>query len=123
MGNRVRLITLAGVLVAWQSGFAADEPSRPKEVRDLIDSTLAAPPELAADMLLHIGDYITDPVWKRELIERAWELAPGATWPSEIGVGAVGAHSDTDAWSLSDALSDGVSKAGIQSARSPLWPG
>jgi hypothetical protein len=93
-----------------------DAPASPKQaVRDLADQALAAPPELAADVLLKLieRDHITDAKWKRNLLETAWSLAAKATYESEIQP-AVAVFSDDDPGSLSAALATGLSTAGLQ---------
>src|SRR5438034_4594893 len=106
------------VFTALASLFASAQvgpvPSSERAVRDLADSALLAPPELAADVLLKLIErgYIADPKWKRELLETAWSLAPRATYPFEIEP-AVAVTTDSDPGSLSAALATGLSTAGI----------
>ena len=57
--------------------------------------------------------YITDPKWKREVLETAWSLAPRAAYPFEIAP-AVAVATDSDPGSLLAAFAAGLSTAGIQ---------
>ena len=108
----VALAALASLLASPQVGGPV--PSE-RAIRDLADSALLAPPELAADVLLKLigRGHIVDPKWKREALETAWTLAPRAAYPFEIEP-AVPAATDSDPASLSAALAVGLSTAGIQ---------
>jgi hypothetical protein len=115
------MITLAVfILLGFPSAPAAPHaPMQPTDrtIRDLVDLALLAPPELAADVLLKLIEhgYITDAKWKRELLDTAWNLAPRATYTSEVAPAVdSAAASDTDSGSLSAALATGLSTAGLQ---------
>src|SRR5262245_9296094 len=84
-------------------------------IRDLVDSALAAPPELAADILLKLVERgnITDSKLKHEVLNTAWNLAPLATYPFEIEP-ATETSSETESASLSTALNIGLSTAALQ---------
>jgi hypothetical protein len=113
---RVAASWIVVALFAAASSFAHPQggPAE-RAVRDLADSALLAPPELAADVLLKLIErgHILDSEWTREVIERAWSLAPRATYPFEIRH-AVPIKTDSDTGSLSAALVTGLSTAGIQ---------
>ncbi len=88
---------LSAALAAWATvaALAQDKkPARPHEILDLIGYAQAAPPEFAADALIRIAesDKVADPAWKRELLEQALALAPGAQYkvkrPNASGGGA-----------------------------------
>jgi len=52
-----KLLTLFSLVAWWAAGQSTDVDRRaklPREIRDLIDQTPAAPPELAADILLRL---------------------------------------------------------------------
>jgi len=84
-------------------------------IPDLVDSALATPPELAADILLKLVERgnIADSKWKHEVLNTAWNLAPLATYPFEIEP-AIETSSETESASLSTALNIGLSTAALQ---------
>ncbi len=122
MAHCSKMISLAlFILMALASSPAASrapgQMSSDRNIRDLVDLALVAPPELAADVLLKLLEhgYITDEKWKRELLDTAWSLAPRATYTFEMAPALdSAAASDTDSGSLSAALATGLSTAGLQ---------
>jgi hypothetical protein len=52
-------------------------PRRPFEIENLVNETRALPPEFALDALLRIAasKQVSDPQWKREILEEAFRLA------------------------------------------------
>jgi hypothetical protein len=89
--------------------------SSEQTIRDIVDSALVAPPELAADILLKLIErgHISDSKWKREVLDIAWNLAPLATYPFEIEP-ALETSSESEAASLSTAVNTGLSTAALQ---------
>src|ERR1700691_5645840 len=75
---------LAAVAIAVLTPASAQDkkPVRPPTLLDLVSYAQAAPPEFAADALIRIADSdkISDNAWKRELLEQALSLAPGAQY-------------------------------------------
>ena len=59
------------------------QEQRPKEVLGLVDQARALPPEFSADTLLRIAGspLVTEPAWKRELIEEAFRTGSHAQLP------------------------------------------
>ena len=90
---------LAGAAIAGVASLWGQEkkPVRPPAILDLIGYAQAAPPEFAADALIRIAesDKITDNAWKRELLEQALLIAPGAQYktkrPNAAGGGGANA--------------------------------
>ena len=71
----------------------------PREIRDLIDQTPAAPPELGADILLRLVEAgkIPDKKIKAEVLEQAFVLAGSARFPMRlIGATRHGSATDSD---------------------------
>src|SRR5690349_6482811 len=107
---------LLGVFIA---SLAPTQNFRPvpgeQPIREIVDSALAAPPELAADILLKLVErgHITDSKWKHEVLATAWNLAPQATYPFEIEP-ALEVSSESESASLATALNIGLSTAGLQ---------
>lgn len=62
---------------------ADTRPPRPAEIEALIEMARALPADYAADALLRLAgsNRVSDPAWKRELLEEAFRLAPGAQHP------------------------------------------
>ena len=62
---------------------AEEPPERPLELVLFLNDVRSAPPEFAADLLLRAAESnkLADPVWKRELIEDAFRLAPTVQQP------------------------------------------
>jgi hypothetical protein len=108
----VAFTAITSILASTQVG---PPTTSERAIRDLADSALLAPPELAADALLKLIErgHIVDPKWKREVLETAWSLAPRAAYPFQIEP-AVAAAEDSDPGSLSTALGTGLSTAAIQ---------
>ena len=95
---------------------ARDKPRDP--VRDLADFAMAAPPELAADLLIKIATSpkATDKALKIEWLERAFALAPGAHFKlrRSPGLGRA-AVNDTDAGAMVAATDAEIDTLSLQS--------
>src|SRR5262245_6307951 len=72
----MRTAFAAGValLIVVAAVKADDVPKRDPEVEALVDWARTLPPEFAIDLLLRFANSpkVTDPTWKRELVEDAW---------------------------------------------------
>jgi hypothetical protein len=94
------LLTLFS-LTAWLAAAQTDDADRraklPREIRELIDQIAAAPPELAADILLRLVEAgkIPDKKIKAEVLEQAFVLAGSARFPTRM-IGATVEGHDTD---------------------------
>src|ERR1700722_15665123 len=77
--------------------LAPGETKLPREIQDLVDQSAAAPPELAADILLRLVEAgkIPDKKIKAELLEQAFVLAGSARFPMRM-IGATVESGDTD---------------------------
>src|SRR5579862_737245 len=66
------------------------QAQRPKEVLGLVDQARALPPEFSADTLLRIAGspLVTEPAWKRELIEEAFRTGSHAQLPFRRRMGS-----------------------------------
>jgi hypothetical protein len=107
-----KLLTLFSLFTWWAAGQTTDADQRaklPREIRDLIDQTPAAPPELAADILLRLVEAgkISDKNTKAEVLEQAFVLAGSARFPMPLGPGT-SATTDSDAGVRSVALEHGL---------------
>ena len=78
----MRALVLAAVIVLTAT-VAAEQPSRDPEIESLAFRTFSLSPELAADVLLRLAasPRVTDPSWKRELVDAAWERSFSAREP------------------------------------------
>src|SRR5260370_14592361 len=81
----------AGVLAAFGQVQPVPAPSqaarkRPAEIRSLVERVPLAPPELGAEILLHLieANAITDRDWEIELLDDAFQLARKAKYPLPI---------------------------------------
>jgi hypothetical protein len=95
---------------------ARDKPRDP--VRDLADFAMAAPPELAADLLIKISTSpkATDKALKIEWLERAFALAPGAHFKLRRSPGfGRAAFNDTDAGAMVAATDAEIDTLSLQS--------
>jgi hypothetical protein len=113
---RIAQVWIVVAFFTVTSSYARQVDPAARAIRDLVDSALVAPPELAADILLKLVERgkIVRPEWKRQVLETAWNLAPRAIYPLEIRA-AVSITTDSDTGSLSAALRTGLSTAGLQS--------
>jgi hypothetical protein len=68
------------LVVSLMAGLASGETKLPREIQDLIDQSAAAPPELAADILLRLVEAgkIPDKKIRAEALEQAFVLAGSA---------------------------------------------
>jgi beta-lactamase regulating signal transducer with metallopeptidase domain len=84
--------------------------------QDVVDSSLDAPAELRADILLKLVErkHVTDEQQVRRVLTAAWDLAPNATYASDI-YPAANYHTDTDIGSLESSFERGLSRDGLQS--------
>lgn len=91
----------------------------PKDpLRTLADTAMAAPPELAADLLIRIAESpkVVDKAFKIELLERAFALAPSAKFKLRLWRSfGRGESTDSDAGALAVALRDGLDTLSLQS--------
>jgi hypothetical protein len=95
----------------------AQLPELPPEMREAVDSVPVAPPELAAHAYLRLVETMTieDLAWKRELLERAWRLAPSARYPMKFAVApGVVLHTDTDAGLLLEGTDLGLDASSLR---------
>ena len=78
----MRALVLAAVIVLT-APVAAEQSSRDPEIESLAFRTVSVSPELAADVLLRLAasPRVTDPSWKRELVDLAWERSFSAREP------------------------------------------
>src|SRR5258706_418799 len=94
----------------------AQSPKDP--LRTLADTAMAAPPELAADLLIRIAESpkVTDKAFKIELLEWAFALAPSAKFKIRLwGTFGRGSTTDSDTGALFAALMDGLDTLSLQS--------
>ncbi|HZT40508.1 MAG TPA: hypothetical protein VFA28_21640 [Bryobacteraceae bacterium] len=101
---RLACILSFAAAIAASAGEKA-RPRLPPDMQSLVDLAMATPPEFAADALLRIATSanLRDPAAKRELIERAFQIAPRAQYATRL-IAAPGAETDTRAGYLSSAL-------------------
>ncbi len=99
MHKLLTLVALAAVVALGQITDAERRAKLPREIRDLIDQSPAAPPELAADILLRLVESgrITDKKIKAEMLEQAFVLAGAARYPMRLVIGVSGHTTDSDA--------------------------
>jgi len=116
----LRTMIAAMIVGIFSGSLASAQNSAPpvvsaQAVKDIADSALVAPPELAADILLKLVErgHVTDSKWKRDVLNTAWNLAPLATYLFQIEP-AVEMSSDSEAASLSTSLNMGLSTAALQ---------
>ncbi len=116
----LRFLTLFS-LTAWLApGQMTDADRRaklPREIRDLIDQSAAAPPELAADILLRLVEAgkILDKKIKAEVLEQAFVLAGSARFPRPLKAAAGGNPStDSDVGVRYMALEKGLDGLSLQ---------
>lgn len=85
------------LLVLLTSSLLAERPKPAREVEILLGSAPAAPPELAADILLRLADgsWIPSKEQRLETIEQAFEMAAHAKYSSQESA-AVGAATNSD---------------------------
>jgi hypothetical protein len=110
MGKLLMLILLA-------ASVASSETKPPREIRDLIDQTPAASPELAADILLRLVEAgkIPDKKIKAAVLEQAFVLAGSARFPMRlIGATVEGGDTDSDAGVRWAALLNGLDSLSLQ---------
>jgi hypothetical protein len=102
-----KLLTLLSLVL----GLASGETKLPREIQDLMDQSAAAPPELAADILLRLVEAgkIPDKKVKTEMLEQAFVLAGSARFPMQmIGATMEGRYTDSDVGVRWVALRDGL---------------
>jgi hypothetical protein len=92
-----------------QSGSAP--PTRPNAVLGLVDQARGLPPEFSADTLLRIAGspLVSEPAWKRELVEEAFRTASHAPLPFRRRAGP-----QTDQRSTHDAWDHGLEALTLQ---------
>jgi hypothetical protein len=85
------------------------------DIRAIADSALAAPPELAADILLRLvsSGKIADKDRRTGMVETAYRLAPGAKYPLRL-VPAKSITTDSMAGVVSNALQEGLDSLSLQ---------
>lgn len=90
----------------WLAGAAEKPPKLPVEIQQAVGIAMAAPPEFAANALLRLaaGGRIPDKDARRDLIERAFQLATRAQYPYRRS-SIPGSGTDTRSGYLSSALS------------------
>src|SRR5262245_12424230 len=114
----MRKLLIAVTVAALAGVVAGQERANPKpEIEALLDSAMAAPPELAADMLLTLVDYgkIPSKEQRLEVIERAFEVAGLAKFAT-AETAAVGRarHTDSGPGVRYSALQKGHSALGLR---------
>src|SRR5258706_2997243 len=113
-------MTFFAVALLLVSTLAAQKKEdRPKDpLRALADAAMAAPPELAADLLIRIAESgkVTDRTVKVEWLERAFVLAPSARFrlPRSGSFGRA-LSTDSDAGATTAALRNGLDTLSLQS--------
>jgi hypothetical protein len=98
-------------VLSLAAGLASGETKLPREIQDLIDQSAAAPPELAADILLRLVEAgkIPDKKIKTDLLEQAFVLAGSARFPMRmIGATVEGGNMDSDVGVRWRALENGL---------------
>jgi hypothetical protein len=82
----------------------------PSSLQELAGRALAAPPEVAADVLIRIAesDKSPDPAWNLEVLETAFQLAPAARYASKP-LAAVAVADPEAVWSIFDRKLDTLS--------------
>jgi hypothetical protein len=116
----LRFLTLFSLTVWLASGQMTDADRRaklPREIRDLIDQSTAAPPELAADILLRLVEAgkIPDKKIKAEVLEQAFVLAGSARFPMRlIGATVEGGNTDSDVGARWRALDNGLDARSLE---------
>jgi hypothetical protein len=111
------LFSLAAWLAAAQTGDANRRAKLPREIRDLVDQSPAAPPELAADILLRLVEAgkISDQKIRAEVLEQAFVLAGSARFPMPlIGATAEGRYTDSDVGVRWVALDNGLDTLSLE---------
>jgi hypothetical protein len=97
--------------------LAPGETKLPREIQDLVDQSAAAPPELAADILLRLVEAgkIPDKKIKTEMLEQAFVLAGSAHFPMRmIGATVEGGNTDSDVGVRWRALEDGLDSLSLR---------
>lgn len=100
------------LLLLWVLDSCFGQPATselPERVRKVADSALAAPPELAADILIRLAGsrQVTSKQAKLELLERAFALAGSARYP--VGLRSSASWTDNREWALAEGLRFGLS--------------
>ncbi|HYP07720.1 MAG TPA: hypothetical protein VER03_15915 [Bryobacteraceae bacterium] len=106
----VVLLTLAATPVLYGAPPA-------EEIRKLVDTALATPPEIAADALIRIAESpkVSDRPYAIELLHQAFTLASSAVHPyRRVGGAGAAQGTDTDAGRLSSALNSGLDGHSLQ---------
>jgi len=102
----------------WLAACAASgETKHPREIQNLIDQSAAAPPELAADILLRLVEAgkIPERKIKTELLEQAFVLAGSARFPMRmIGATVEGGNTDSDVGVRWRALDNGLDSMSLR---------
>jgi hypothetical protein len=104
-------------LLSLAAGLASGETKLPREIQDLIDQSAAAPPELAADILLRLVEAgkIPDKKIKTEALEQAFVLAGSARFPMRmIGATVEGGNMDSDVGVRWRALENGLDSLSLR---------
>src|SRR5690349_19259515 len=94
------LIACAAIacLVSAQNFSPDQHGNLPRDIRDLIDQAPAAPPELAADILLRLVEArkVPDKKIKTAILEQAFVLAGSAHHSLKLTVGTANIFTDSD---------------------------
>lgn len=77
----MKKLSLLMIMIA--AGYAEERPKPAPEIQALLDAAPAAPPELAADLLLWLVGYgrIPSKEQRLEVIEQAFQIAGQARFP------------------------------------------
>src|SRR5262245_1365397 len=106
------------VILGLAAGALSQERPKPApEIEALLDSAMAAPPELAADILLTLVDYgkVPSKEQRLELIERAFEIAALAKFPTlETAAVPAAGHTDSGPGIRAGSLEKGLSALGLR---------
>ncbi|MBL8230369.1 MAG: hypothetical protein JNL98_17905 [Bryobacterales bacterium] len=91
-----------------------EKPEMPEHIRKLADAALAAPPELAADVLIRLAEskQISSKALKLDLLERAFALAGAARYPLRLR--GTAPWTDNREWALGSGLDRGLSTLGLR---------
>jgi len=117
MRKVLTLFSLTAWLAPGQMTDADRRAKLPREIRDLIDQSAAAPPELAADILLRLveGGKIPDKKIKAEVLDQAFVLASSARFPMRLIAATVeGGNTDSDTGVRWAALRNGLDTLSLQ---------
>lgn len=116
--RKLLAVFVAAVLSPAQSTDTDRRAKLPREIRELLDQTPAAPPELGADILLRLVEAgkIPDKKIKVEILEEAFAQAALAKFPMGLTAATGAGHAtDSDVGVRSTALGSGLDGLSLRS--------